>query len=55
MKIKKGWQKPNKLPLFSKEVSLGKLEIRERQKEDVFPLQTHVHTMQNSLTTIQNL
>ena len=37
MEIKKGWQKPNELPVFSKEVSLGKLEIRERQKEDVFP------------------
>ena len=55
MKTKKGWQKPNKLALFSKKVSLGKLEIRERQKEDVFPSQTHVHTVQSSLTAIQNL
>ena len=55
MKIKKGRQKPNKLPLFSKEVSLGKLEIKERQKEDMFPSYIHVYTMQSSLTAIQNL
>lgn len=55
VKTKKGRQKPNKLPLFSKEVSLGKLESRERQKEDVFPSQIHVHTMQSSRTAIQNL
>ena len=52
VKTKKGWQKPNKLPLFYKEVSLSKLESRERQKEDVFPSRTHVHTMQSSLTAI---
>ena len=49
VKTKKGRQKPNKLPLFSG------LESRERQKEDVFPSQIHVHTMQSSHTAIQNL
>ena len=49
VKIKKGWQKPNKLPLFSKEVSLSKFDQGEA-KQDMFPPQIHVHTMQSSLT-----
>ena len=36
VKIKKGWQKANKLLLFSKEVSLGKLEMTERQNRTCF-------------------